>query len=359
MLFRSPSPFKEMVIGSFLNQNIFARNKQGFSKKNYLTSGTSYKPPKVRVVLLLILEYLTFALAALGDDPELEPSWTSISQSNQEWFASEYLPIFRDIYGEEKQVHIRDPTKMSAGERWACLEHWYKIGHLQMLAWKPRMLPDSLSPLPLEECWWHSAFPGKQSRIRSGRQKQLGVRVPESRESQELIAGTLASESREYQECIPELMSSQSRESWDLVPDALTRQSRQSRNLVPGTLVSQSRQSGVLGPGSQGVLWLQKQNISTYVVFVDPDNITLNLHATWNDLVSDPLDVLCSLGQTTSTSILTASELTPDRVPKTAEARVQWVLSALKSIPGSEMLQRVSRALVAIPVCATFKDSYL
>ncbi|KAI0280145.1 hypothetical protein BC826DRAFT_1112392 [Russula brevipes] len=46
------------------------------------------------------------AKAALGDDPELEPSWTSISQSNQEWFASEYLPIIWDIYGEEKQVHI-------------------------------------------------------------------------------------------------------------------------------------------------------------------------------------------------------------------------------------------------------------
>lgn len=347
-----------MVIGSFLNQIFFARNEQGFSEKNYLTSGTSYKPPKVRGALLLILEYLIFAVAALGDDPELEPSWTAISQSNQEWFASEYLPIVQDIYGEAKRVHIRDPTKMSVGERWACLEHWYKIGHLQMLAWKPRTHPDSLSPLPLEECWWHSAFPGKQSRIlRSGRRKQLGTRAPESRVSQELMAGTSASESRESQECIPELMQSQSREFWDLVPDALTSPSRESRNLVPGTLASQSRESWVLGPGSQGVLWLQKQNIPTYGVFIDPDNITPNPHASWNDLVSDPLDVLDSLDQTISTSILTASDLTPDRVPKTAEARVQWVLSALKSIPRSETLQKASRALVAIPVCATSKRS--
>ena len=114
---KSPSPFKEMVIGSFLSQISFARNEQGFSEKNYLTSETSYKPPKVRGVLLLILEYLIFAIAALGDDPELEPSWTAISQSNEEWFASEYLPIVQDIYGEAKRVHIRDPTKMSAGER--------------------------------------------------------------------------------------------------------------------------------------------------------------------------------------------------------------------------------------------------
>jgi len=132
-------------------------------------------------------------------------------------------------------------------------------------------------------------------------------------------------------------------------------QSRQSQNLVPGTLASQSQESWVLGPGSQGVLWLQKQNVPAYGVLVDPDNITLNLHATWNDLVSDPLDVLDSLDRTTSTSILTASELTPDRVLKTAEARVQWVLSALKSIPGSEMLQKASQALVAIPVCAKSK----
>jgi hypothetical protein len=145
-----------MVIRSFLNQNFFTWNERGFSEKNYLTSGTLYNQPKVRCDLLLILEYLIFAIAALGDDPELEPSWTAISQSNQEWFASEYLPTIQDIYGEEKPVHIRDLTKMSAGERWACLEQWYRIGHLQMLAWKPRTIPDSLSPLPSEECWWHS-----------------------------------------------------------------------------------------------------------------------------------------------------------------------------------------------------------
>jgi hypothetical protein len=228
---RSPSPFNEMVIRSFLNQNFFAWNERGFSEKNYLTSGTLYNQPKVRCDLLLILEYLIFAIAALGDDPELEPSWTAISQSNQEWFASEYLPTIRDIDGEEKPVHIRDPTKMSAGERWACLEQWYRIGHLQMLAWKPRTIPDSLSPLPSEECWWHSAFPGKQSRIRSGRRKQLGTRAPESQESQELIAGTLAPESRESQESVPELMSSQSRESWDLVPPFHTSSSQS--NLPP------------------------------------------------------------------------------------------------------------------------------
>jgi hypothetical protein len=369
----SPSPFKESVIGSFWNQIFFARNEPGFSKKNYLTSGTSYKLLKVRGVLWLILEYLIFAIAALGDDPELEPSWTAISQSNQEWFALEYLPIVQDIYGEAKQVHIQDPTKMSAGDCWACLEHWYKIGHLQMLAWKPRMLPDSLSPLPLEECWWHSAFPGKQSWIRSGWQKQLGTQAPESWESQELIARTLASESWESQECIPELKSSQSQESWDLVldnflalqswesqnsvPGTLASQSRESQNLVPGTLASQSWEPWVLGLGSQGVLWLQKQNIPAYGTFINPDYITPNPHASWNDLVSDPLDILDSLAQPISPSILTALDLTPDRVLKTAEACMQWVLSALKSIPGSEMLQKASWALVAIPVCATSKGS--
>ncbi|KAI0285209.1 hypothetical protein BC826DRAFT_973073 [Russula brevipes] len=52
------------------------------------------------------------AEAALGDDPELEPSWTAISQSNQEWFADEYLPSILDKWKEEKQVHIQDPTKI-------------------------------------------------------------------------------------------------------------------------------------------------------------------------------------------------------------------------------------------------------
>jgi hypothetical protein len=191
--------------------------------------------------LLLILEYLIFAIAALGDDPELEPSWTAISQSNQEWFASEYLPTIQDIYGEEKPVHIQDLTKMSAGEHWACLEQWYRIGHLQMLAWKPHTIPDSLSPLPLEECWWHSAFPGKQSQIWSGWQKQLGTWAPESQESQELIARTLAPESRESQESILELMLSQSQESQESIPELMLSQSQESWDLVLPFHTSSSR----------------------------------------------------------------------------------------------------------------------
>ena len=97
---------------------------------------------------------------ALGDDPELEPSWTAISQNNLAWFDADYIPTFLDAHGKEGQVHIWDPTKMSVLEQWACIEHWYSLGKLQMRAWKPQNIPNCFSPLPFEHCWWHPAFPG-------------------------------------------------------------------------------------------------------------------------------------------------------------------------------------------------------
>lgn len=114
-------------------------------------------------------------------------------------------------------------------------------------------------------------------------------------------------------------------------------------------------------PGSKGLLWLQEQGISPYGISNDANarNTTGALHmrgpthenhASWDDLVDDPADLPypSTVPNTWSTSV--SPDCTPDMVPRTAEARIQWVLSALKSIPGVEMLEETARALVTIPV---------
>jgi hypothetical protein len=117
-------------------------------------------------------------------------------------------------------------------------------------------------------------------------------------------------------------------------------------------------------PGSKGVLWLREEGISRYGMFIgaDAENATTALHmrgplhprhASWNDLVDDPTDVPCPT-ELLNVGIVGVMSLPPDcapeLVPRTAEARVQWVLWALKSIPGVEMLEALARALVTIPV---------
>jgi hypothetical protein len=239
--------------------------------------------------------------AALGDDPELEPSWTSIGQNNLAWFDAEYIPTFLDAHGQESLVHIRDPTKMSVNERWACIEHWYRVGRLQMIAWKPRIISRCLSPLPFEQCWWHPEFPGKSTRKQS------------------------------------------------------TRLTLQTQFVAPALNL---RHHENLMPGSKGLFWLQEQGISGYGISIDARNTTGAPHmrgptradrTSWNDLVADPADLpYPNEAKSTWSTLLT--DCTPDMVPRTAEARVQWVLSILKSIPGVEMLEATARALVTIPV---------
>jgi hypothetical protein len=205
-----------------------------------------------------------FSIAALGDDPELEPSWTAISQSNQEWFSEEYLPTILDEHGEEKQVHIRDPTKMSVDERWACLEHWYSIGHLQMLAWKPRLMTKSLNPLPFEDCWWHSAFPGKQSRIRSRKRKrrtQPGRLEPQFPEYGEPLPGTAVSNSQTSRESVPGALALQdSQESTPGTPASEPWISQESQELIPGSFAISSRDPT---PDSQPALPTQPYSANT------------------------------------------------------------------------------------------------
>jgi hypothetical protein len=111
-------------------------------------------------------------------------------------------------------------------------------------------------------------------------------------------------------------------------------------------------------PGSKGLFWLQEQGIAGYGISIDSRNPTSDQnmrglthadHASWNDLVADPADLPypANAKNTWATSL---ADCTPDMVPKTAEARVQWVLSALKSIPSVEILEAAARALVTIPV---------
>ena len=206
------------------------------------------------IVYTQVTTDISFSVAALGDDPELEPSWTAISQSNQEWFADEYLPSILDEWEEEKQVHIRDPTKMSVDERWACLEQWYSIGHLQMLAWKPRTMSKSLTPLPLEDCWWHSAFPGKQSRIRRGkrkRQTKRGGLAPQLPESEDPLPGKSVSNSSNSQELAPGTSALPS--SSESILGTPASEPRTSEESVQGTLRSPSPESSELIPRSFGI----------------------------------------------------------------------------------------------------------
>jgi len=245
---------------------------------------------------------ISYFVAALGDDPELEPSWTAISQNNLAWFGAEYIPTYLDAHGQESCVQIRDPTKMSVNERWACIEHWYSLGKLEMIAWKPRTISRLLSPLPFEQCWWHPAFPGKSAQKQSAK---------------------------------------------------LTHQT----HLVASALDHRHHQP--LMPGSKGLFWLQEQGIARYGISIDAGTATRTphmrgpthaIHADWNDPVHDPADLADPTQATSPSSTALPPDCTPSMVPRTAEARVQWVLSVLKSIPAVETLEAAARALVTIPV---------
>jgi hypothetical protein len=179
---------------------------------------------------------------------------------------------------------------MSVDERWACLEHWYSIGHLQMLAWKPRTMPNSLAPLPFEDCWWHSAFPGKQSRIRSGKQKRQtqparlahhfqesgaplpGKFISNSQNSEELALGTLA-----LQDSRESTLGTPPSEPWmsqEFVPGTLASPSQESQELIPGTTSNQSRDPT---PYSQLALPTQPYSASTALARVPPIHTAANI----------------------------------------------------------------------------------
>lgn len=149
-----------------------------------------------------------------------------------------------DEYDEEKPVRIQDPTKMSVNERWACLEHWYSIGHLEMLAWKPRTMRNSLTPLPLEDCWWHSAFPGKQSQIRRGKQNRRtkpGSLAPPFHECEEQLPDISISNFQNSQELVPEISAFQS--SGESITGAQASEPQRSGEFVLGTLGSPAPES--------------------------------------------------------------------------------------------------------------------
>jgi hypothetical protein len=179
---------------------------------------------------------------------------------------------------------------MSVDERWTCLEHWYSIGHLQMLAWKPRTMPHLLTPLPSEDCWWHSAFPGKQSQIRSSKRKrrtQPGRLAPQFRESGETLPGTMAYNSQNSRESVPvdldllesresilRTLASESRTSQELVPGTLTTLFQESQELIPGSVAIQSRDPT---PDSQLGLPTQPYSASTALARVSGIHTAANI----------------------------------------------------------------------------------
>ena len=79
--------------------------------------------------------------------------------------------------------------------------------------------------------------------------------------------------------------------------------------------------------------------------------------------MDDPADSPPPNNMSNSGSISLPLDCAPVMVPRIAEAHVQWVLSALTSILGLDILELTARALVTIPVsdqsyCTMLKLNY-
>ncbi|KAI0281321.1 hypothetical protein BC826DRAFT_974757 [Russula brevipes] len=158
------------------------------------------------------------AEAALGDDPELEPSWTAISQSNQEWFADEYLPSILDECKKKSKYIFEIRPKSFPGKqsriRRGKRNHRTKRGRLAP------QFPESEDPLPGKSVSNSShsqeVAPGT-SALPSSSESILGTPASEPWTSEEFVQGTLRSPSPESSELIPRSFGIRSR---DRTPDS-------------------------------------------------------------------------------------------------------------------------------------------